>query len=498
MPEVDLYLRKSSRDREGVRALTFRAQEARGRQWAADNKYMVRKVWKDNIGAWSDTNRPDFDNALAALADGKVSALWCYAVDRWSRKGAGSVVPLLDRGRRIVADYERLDSAEPRDRRRLIDAAEQAKEYSDLLSYRVKGTKRQQREEGGWVGLVPFGLRIADKRTRKMEHVPETWPLVMLIFRAATNGVSSRSIAKRLNYARVLSPSGAQWRATMVQRVIHHPVYEGLQVEAAEGNSRVSKPYRNKNGQKVSVFADGVATVPADLVRAARLTLAGRRKAGTGAGKVSRLLTGLLRCAGCGGAMSSNGQAYRCGKVSAGAHCPAPASTILYKLDNYVTESFLSRLDSGDPDDELLAIVAKRWNALTRPGETEDAKLSLDALKEAQASRERLLRDRQAGVYEGADLLFYELHDEAKKTLDAAQEAASVHAPQVLDVSFLLDHVWLQETWDQADTLMRQDLLRLAIARIHVVRAAHNGARFVGEDRVTIVWLEDTAPDAEG
>ncbi|MGW0822883.1 recombinase family protein [Streptomyces sp. NPDC002845] len=117
MTEIDLYLRKSARDREGGRALTFRAQEARGRQWADDNGFTVRKVWKDNIGAWSDTNRPDFDNALAALADGEVHALWCYAVDRWSRKGAGSVVPLLDRGRRIIADYERLDSAEPRDRR---------------------------------------------------------------------------------------------------------------------------------------------------------------------------------------------------------------------------------------------------------------------------------------------------------------------------------------------------------------------------------------------
>jgi hypothetical protein len=41
MPEIDLYLRKSTRDRDGLHALTFRAQEARGREWADANGYTV-------------------------------------------------------------------------------------------------------------------------------------------------------------------------------------------------------------------------------------------------------------------------------------------------------------------------------------------------------------------------------------------------------------------------------------------------------------------------
>ncbi|MGW0822884.1 recombinase family protein [Streptomyces sp. NPDC002845] len=315
-----------------------------------------------------------------------------------------------------------------------------------------------------------------------------------MIFRAAANGVSSRGIAKRFNLAGIPSPSGKQWRAGMVQKVIHHPVYEGLQVEAAEGNSRVSRPYRNKHGQRVSVLADGVQPVPPELVRAARLTLTGRRVIGTGEGKATQLLTGLVRCAGCGGSMSSTGESYRCGRVAAGAHCPAPAMALVAKLDSFVTESFLARLDSGDPEDELLGIVAKRWNALSRPGETEEVKEALDALKEAQAARERLLRDRQAGLYEGADLLFYELHDEAKRDLEAAQERASVHAAHVVDVSFLLGHAWLQETWDAADLPMRRDLLRLAVARVTVLKAPRPGARFVGEERVTVEWLAE-APE---
>ncbi|UNM12718.1 recombinase family protein [Streptomyces formicae] len=400
-------------------------------------------------------------------------------------------MPLLDRGRRIVAGYERLDSAEPRDRRRLIDAAEQAKEYSDLLSYRVKGTKRQQREEGAWVGLVPFGLHIVNKRTRKLSHDPGPWRIVLLIYRAAANGVSTRTIAKRFNFAGIPSPSGRQWRAGMVQKIIHHPVYEGLQVEAAEGNSRVSRPYRNRHGQRVSVLDEGVEPIPAGLVRSARLTVSGRVQRGTGARKAKHLLAGLVRCAGCGGSMASTGESYRCGRVAAGAHCPAPAMALVAKLDAFVTESFLSRLDSGDSEDDLLGVVAKSWNALSRPRETEAAREALDALKEAEGARERLLRDRQAGLYEGADLLFYELHDEAKRDLEAAQERVSVHAAHVVDISFLLDSVCLQETWDAADLPMRRDLLRLAVARVTVRKAPRPGAKFVGEERVAVEWLTE-------
>ncbi|MFJ9213729.1 recombinase family protein [Streptomyces sp. NPDC102264] len=85
-PEVDLLLRKSKVVREGERALSIRAQEERGRAWADANGYRVRKVWKENLSAWSDVKRPKCDAAMDAEPNGEVPALWVYALDRFSRK----------------------------------------------------------------------------------------------------------------------------------------------------------------------------------------------------------------------------------------------------------------------------------------------------------------------------------------------------------------------------------------------------------------------------
>ncbi|WP_404868229.1 recombinase family protein [Kitasatospora griseola] len=147
-PQVDLLLRESKIVREGERALSIRAQDDRGRAWAAENGYCVRKVWKENLSAWSDVKRPKMDSALDAVMAGEMQALWCYALDRFSHKGAESVVPILGKAR-VIFDYECLDFMDERDRRWILDRAENAREYSQQrLSCNVRGTKAKQHPEG--------------------------------------------------------------------------------------------------------------------------------------------------------------------------------------------------------------------------------------------------------------------------------------------------------------------------------------------------------------
>lgn len=81
-PEIDLYLRKSKVIRDGEFILSLDAQEQRGREWAQDNGFRVRKVWHDNLSAWSDVERPGFDSALSAVMAEQVPALWCAYLDR--------------------------------------------------------------------------------------------------------------------------------------------------------------------------------------------------------------------------------------------------------------------------------------------------------------------------------------------------------------------------------------------------------------------------------
>jgi DNA invertase Pin-like site-specific DNA recombinase len=492
--EIDLYLRKSKIVREGVEALTFETQESRGREWAHRHDYRVRKVWKDNLSAWTDTKRPDFDRALGALKRKEVPALWCYAVDRFDRKGAGSVIKLLDSGARIIFDYEQLDSAVPRDRERIISDAERAKAASDLLSHRVRDTKQVQRRKGVWLGAAPFGLR--KDASGKLRHA-KGWATVIRILTAVGDGLAPRGVARELTADKAPSPKGGPWNASTVRRIVYNPVYEGWQVVALSRDYTWPVAYRDESGNRVSVFADGVDPAPAELVHRARRVHAGhqRGKLGARVGKASHLLTDLLRCAGCGSKMPTSGRSYVCNGHAMGKPCPAPASAMRVRIEDYVYRAWLARVAHSDVDagDPLMIAVAERWAALVAPEETEEAAEALAAVRAAESAVERLANDRARGLYDGAmGKHFPRLVTEAEATLQEAQNHAQSFSSSRVDLTMFDDSDLLEGAWDAADMPMRRDLLRVAIDKITVTRAARRGAAFDGIDRCTIEWATPT------
>lgn len=492
MEEIDLYLRKSKITREGVEALTYETQEAKGRAWADRNGYQVRKVWRDNLSAWTDAKRPDFERALAALRRKEVPALWCYAVDRFDRKGALSVLQLLDSGVRIIFDYERLDSADPRDRGRIVDDAERAKAASDLLSHRVRDTKQVQRKKGVWLGAAPYGLRKG--KDGKLRHSKD-WDNVIRILAQAADGVSTRKIGRALTDDRTPAPKGGHWNASTVRRIIYNDVYLGWQVVALSRDYTWPVAYRDERGNRVRVFAEGVEPAPAGLVAKARRVHAGHQRGALGSrvGKASHLLTDLLRCAGCGAKMPTSGRSYVCNGHAMGKPCPAPASAMKARIEEYVYAEWLAKVSSADvaAGDPLMIAVAERWAALTAPEETEAAHEALAAVKAAEAAVERLANDRAKGLYDGAmGKHFPRLVSEAEETLKEAQANADALTGRNVDLTMFDDTDLLQQAWGGADLPKRRDLLRVAIDKITVTRAERRGAPFDGAARCTIEWAK--------
>ncbi|MGW5651982.1 recombinase family protein [Streptomyces humi] len=490
MEEIDLYLRKSAIVREGTDALTFHTQEERGREWAEARGYRVRKVWKDNLSAWTDTKRPDFEKALAALRRKEVPALWCYAVDRFSRNGASTVAQLLDAGARLIFYYEHLDSDDPRDHERIITDAMRAKASSDLLSKRVRDTKETQRRKGLWLGAAPYGLRKDEGG--KLHHSDE-WGNVIRILTEAAAGASPRSIGMRLTTDEQPSPKGGNWGDSTVRRIIYNPVYEGFQVVALSREHTWPIAYRDAKGERVRVFADGVKPAPPKLVERARLVHAGHQRGALGArvGKATHLLTDLLRCAGCGSKMPTSGRSYVCNGHIMGKPCPAPASAMRDRIESYVYREWVATVAGADVDagDPLMIAVAERWAVLTAPEETEASQEALAVVKAAEAAVERLANDRAKGLYDGAmGKHFPRLVAEAEETLREAQSRADSLSGHAVDLTMFDDSDLLEAAWEGADLPMRRDLLRVAIDKITVTRAARRGAPFDGDDRCEIVW----------
>lgn len=529
---VDLYVRKSTKVSGHRRDLSTDAQEALGRRWAEREGKTVRHVWKDLLSGYRDIKRPDYDKALAAVSKGEVGTLWCYRVDRWSRKGARSVLDVLEPAdgsppRRLIFHDDYLDSSNPRDRRQIINRAEDAREESEKISSRVKDTKSFQRDSGMWVaGATPYGLAM-DPKTRKLipdlawaiprgedgeppAGVPERLANLTkadVAFRihmeARTATMSTRDISNGLNADGIPSASGGQWSNQVVYHIVQNPAYAGWQTTHTQERGKGKRiRYRNERGELVRV---GVALVSDEHQREAQQALAGHRLPQTigvpRTGLAKHLLTDITKCASCGGAMTFEGRSYQCNKDKV-KPCPAPASAMGTSLEAYVIQRWKDQLTNADYEDPLLVAVAQRWAAIKAPKETEDVQAARTALRAADANLQRLMNDRQAGHYDGpAARYFPGLLKEANQAVTEAQETLDrTGGGPGVDISFLLEEEQLDAAWDDADLPLRRDLLRLAIDELRVTRLPEGAQkRFKGDERVTITWAkpEDYAKPEE-
>ncbi|MFJ9694963.1 recombinase family protein [Kitasatospora sp. NPDC101183] len=496
---MDILARKSVKMAGRRGELSTDAQEARGRQWGDWNELIVRRVWTERISASKGLKRPDYDRALAALAAGEVGTLWCYKLDRFSRMGALAVLTALEavNGGRIIFGEDGLDSANPDHRRMIMWRAEDAREESERISKRVTDTKSFQRDSGQWVsGRVPYGL-VADKERKLVADDSLACPddpskgskasVVQRVFREAASGkYSLRKIVAGLDQDDFPSAMGGRWNQNTVYRMIQNPAYSGWQIRKLGNGPGII--HTDEKGRRVRV---GVVLVSDALRLAAGRAVAGHKKPVNveARGRARHLLTGLTRCAGCGRAMPRESRSYACGaRLGGGTPCPAPATAFAPPAERFVLQAWLDRLTSAEPDDPLLLTVAERWASLTRPVETAEAEEARGVLAAAEAVMERMLRDRRAGLYEGPAARFFEpAWKDAVRDVEEAQKALRAHAGPSIDISFLMDEETAREAWDAADLSLRRDLLRLAIDRVEISKAASRGP-FDGHHRVKITW----------
>ncbi|MFF3069694.1 recombinase family protein [Kitasatospora sp. NPDC057936] len=499
MEEVDLYLRKSKKIRtEDPRdLLSVQTQEELGRAWAAKNGKRVREVWVDNLSAWSDVKRPEFDKAVSAVLAGDVPILWCAFLDRFTRKGADEIVPILGKTR-VIFDYEGLDSSIERDRRWIIDRAEQAREFSQRLSFNLTATKATQRNAGKWLGRLPYGFELDGPDTRKLKNSADMWRYVEHVFESVALGVPARMLGRALNSGRspIPSPGGGEWQASTISKMIWHPVYEGWQVSVAQGAvTGEDAVYRHPvTGERISVLAEGAKPIPPEIVRKARAALRGHlRYEEQPSSKKYHLLTDLTRCRGCRGA-ASGGRSHVCARHGAGKFCPDPVSVTRTTLEKHVTSAWFDRMNAGDETDPLLWIAAERYAGLQNPETAEELADALAAQKAAEQRVQRIAEQQAAGMYDPPfDVHLPRIQAEARAALQTALDRVAALAPKKLDIGWLLEHEQISEAWENADYALRRDLLRLVIRRLVVTRGTRGDNRF-DPARVEIHWLDQPDP----
>ncbi|WP_043477745.1 recombinase family protein [Kitasatospora sp. MBT66] len=498
---LDLLLRKSQVVRgTAVRdILSLKAQETRGRAWGKDNGYEIRRVYRENLSAYKKgVKRPEFDSAVHALLEGDSDCLWVYDSSRYSRQGAGDVLKILDvPGRRLVFDLDRLDTNIPEDRSRIVGKAEDAREYSRVLSEKVRGTKATQREEGKWLTMPPYGLKVTKKR--KLKH-GKFWPVIERIHREAAEGKSNRKIALGLTADGFRATRGGPFRSNTVGKILRNPVYLGWQVVTVNGHHQL---YLNAKGKPVRVFAKGVEPIPQEVWDKHR-KIAAKIDRRTNLPTVEEQekpverspASGLMWCDGGGRDPKKHhnatihGNSFRCGPLNLGLKtCPDPVSGMRTTVERLLGEEWHKKVTTSSPLDPVMLAVAEGWVALAHPEESQKESEARGQIKLAEEAVAKLDRLNAGGAYMGRDgeETFINLRRAAVEDVESAREEWEAVAKPMADIAVLRDPERCLKLWESGDAHYRGQLLRLAIERVYLKKAPYSGARLKA-DRLHIVW----------
>lgn len=344
---LDIYVRTSARGGRSDETLQTLDQQVRDcEQYAArEDLPLTGFVFEDRFrsgGAGKRAKRKALTQALARIRAGESGGIVVAYLSRATREGGVGLQLFeeIDRaggaiyGPNVPADWKSADGRLVLGLQLIIDAhvVDKAREHTDKA-------KEDSIRRG-----VPTSATTAVgyKRGSDRRYVPdpEAAAVVREVFEMRVRGVGLTTLAAYLNASGVRTSHGNAWGLQAVHRLLHNRVYLG---EA-------------RCGEWVNAMAHEPIVSP-DLFQAAQVA-PHRRKPRSDAQRFY-LLSGLVRCAACGYAMSgsnrSEGNAiYRCPKMCGNGVCPNPARANARILEEEVVEAYLKdsmevRLTSPDP-----------------------------------------------------------------------------------------------------------------------------------------------------
>jgi len=473
--------------------------------------------------ARKDTRRPQYEEAVQWLMERRAEYLIVPKLDRLSRRGMGHVGLLLDDleevGGKIVFAAEGLNTTQPGARQVIGFLAEQARAESDNISWRVRQWREYTRRRGEWRRPRLFGFVVGDDW--KLRPHPTEAPIVRELATRYLKGASLRELSLWLNSQgvpppsqiqaeeaiakghRVKGPKADEWGAATVRYILINPTYTGLQTH--RGRTVV-----DDDGMPVPV-GEGIVTpaeharVMAEVDRRRAIVRKGKNASRiggvTGSGRPPKyLLTSLVRCGECGGAMvvmvgKRTRPAYRCHDKSIGHRCKG-SNALMDDLDREVVRRFTAKLASLEPRDPLLERVAERWLRLTVPEEEADRRVLQETADQADAALADLFQARYVrGEFpEAEDIAQY---DQLRKRLlerrNAARQALDRLGPgPTVDVGALLETELSREAWERTTLHQKRSLLGLALTKVFV--RGSDGGQIPMRERVHVVWIGDDDP----
>ena len=423
--QVAIYARVST-GRQAENELSIPDQLRQMRQWAERNGHKVVKEYIEAGATATDDKRPALQDMMADATMRGESPFQLIVVHSFSRffrehiEGAIYQRRLRKHGVRVESITQNTSDDPSGDMHRSMIMLFDEYQSKENAKHTLRGMQENARQGYFNGSKAPYGYKTIDagqtgKRGRikkKLVIDDKEAEMVREIFTLYVHGINSprmgiKEIAKHLN-GRNLTMRGKPWRIQKIHDILSSSTYIGWHVF----NQTDSKTMKRKD-QAEWVKVPVPAIIDQALFdQAAKLRGANRLKNRAPRRENSpNLLTGLLRCGGCGATMvkitakNNRYRYYKCsGRLSKGnTACNSP-NFPMEKLDNLVLEAFRDKIYTADYI--RAAIDTMRNHAKHHGGEDRlrIKKLETEA-KEIEQAENKLYEAIEKGVLELDDKL---------------------------------------------------------------------------------------------
>ena len=325
---VGLYVRVSTTNQ--VDRDSLKTQEDRLKAYCAANGKKEFKIYKDAGLSAKDTKRPALEALMRDIKEGKVGSVFVIKLDRITRSIADllHLTEFFNRNNvKFVSITESIDtsSAMGRAMQNLLGVFAQLER--EVTAERVAIDMRHRASKGKWNGgVVPYGyttqkLLIKKFRERGIESskavkiCPEDKKLYVdpeeskIIKRIYTTFLKTNSVRKttiQLNTRGIKTRKGKLWSKTTIHRILGSPIYAGLISYGKRKTDPVSGKLVKQDIETWTIVeGEHDAIVQIDEFEKVQNLLSQNKGKPTKSGR-TYLLSGILRCGLCGGAMTGH------------------------------------------------------------------------------------------------------------------------------------------------------------------------------------------------
>jgi site-specific DNA recombinase len=433
-----LYLRVSTA-RQAEHDVSIPDQKRQGEAYCQSRGYQLVETFVEPGASATNDRRPEFQRMIEA-GTSKPAPFDVVVVHSFSRFFRDHFEPefyvrkLAKNGVKLLSITQEMGDDPMHVMMRQIMALFDEYQSKENAKHVIRALKENARQ-GFWNGsLPPIGYRTVAAETRgakvkkKLEIDPLHAETVRLIYRLALHGggttgqMGVKNIVSYLNRNRIFTRDGGRWGIGQVHHILTRRIYMGEH----EFNKR-SKTKALKSVSEVVVIP-----VPPIIDRetfdAVQALLKARNPKVTPARVVSgpTMLTGLIHCAKCGGAMTirtGKGGRYRyyaCStKARQGTTACEGIAVPMEKLDDLVASHLEERLLQPERLEAILATVLDRRQERSERQREHIAELNRRAA-ESEARLKRLYDAIEAGVADLDDPALKDRIDRLKAIRDQA------------------------------------------------------------------------------